>query len=51
MAFLTNVVLFNFICSEIDVLILFLSFEIRETTNKILSFIALIPLLGSGFSR
>ena len=44
MAFLTNVVLFNFICSEVDVLILFLSFEIRETTNKILSFIALITL-------
>ena len=38
------VVLFNLICSEVDVLILYLSFEIRETTNKILSFIALIPL-------
>ena len=42
--FLDSVVLFNLICSEVDVLILFLSFEIRETTNMILSFIALIPL-------
>ena len=42
--FLDSVALFNLICSEVDVLILYLSFEIRETTNKILSFIALIPL-------
>ena len=42
--FLNSVVLFNLICSEVDVLILYLSFEIRETTNKILSFITLIPL-------
>ena len=42
--FLDGVVLFNLICSEVDVLILCLSFEIRETTNKILSFIVLIPL-------
>ena len=34
----------NLICSEVDVFILYLSFEIRETTNKILSFIALISL-------
>ena len=39
-----SVVLFNLVCSEVDVLILYLSFEIRETMNKILSFIALIPL-------
>ena len=39
-----SVVLFNLICSEVDVLILYLSFEIRETMNKILSFIALIRL-------
>ena len=30
--------------SAVDVLILYVSFEIRETMNKILSFIALIPL-------
>ena len=42
--FLDSVVLFNLICSEVDVVILYLSFEIQETTNKILSFIALIPL-------
>ena len=42
--FLDSVVLFNLICSEIDVLIIYLSFEIREKTNEILSFIALIPL-------
>ena len=42
--FLDGVVLFNLICSAVDVLILYLSFEIRETMNKILSFIALIPL-------
>ena len=35
--FLDSVVLFNLICSEVDVVILYLSFEIRETTNKILS--------------
>ena len=35
--FLDSVVLFNLICSEVDVFILYLSFEIRETTNKILS--------------
>ena len=39
-----SVVLFNLVCSEVDVLILYLSFEIRETMNKILSFITLIPL-------
>ena len=42
--FLDSVVLFYLICSEVNVLILYLSFEIRETTNKILSFINLIPL-------
>ena len=42
--FLDSVVLFNLICREVDVLILYLSFEIRETTNKILSFITLIAL-------
>ena len=42
--FLDGVVLFNLICSEVDVLILYLSFEIREKMNKIISFIALIPL-------
>ena len=31
-------------CSEVDVLILYLSFEVREAIKKILSFIALIPL-------
>ena len=50
--FLDSVVLFNLTCSEVSVLILYLSFEIRETTNKILSVIALIPpkslLLPSG---
>ena len=42
--FSDSVVLFNVIWSEVDVLILYLSFEIRETMNKIISFIALIPL-------
>ena len=36
--------MFNFICIELDVLILYLSFEIRETMNTILYYIALIPL-------
>ena len=36
--------LFNLICIEVDVLTLYLSFEIRETMNTILYFIALIPL-------
>ena len=39
-----SLVLFNLICIEVDVLTLYLSFEIRETMNKILYFIALIPL-------
>lgn len=38
--FLDSVALFNLICSEVDVLILYLSFEIREIANKILSLIA-----------
>ena len=42
--FLDSVVLLNLICSEVDVLIRYLSFEIRETVKKILSFITLIPL-------
>ena len=43
--YLDSVVLFNLICSEVDVLILYLRFEIRETTvNKILPFVALIQL-------
>ena len=42
--FPNSLVLFNLICIEVDVLTLYLSFEIRETMNKILSFIALIPL-------
>ena len=37
-------VLFNLVCIEVDVLTLYLSFEIRETMNTILYFIALIPL-------
>ena len=45
LAFLTASCCLTLICSEVDVLILYLSFEIRETTNKILSaFIALISL-------
>ena len=39
-----SLVLFNLICIEVDVLTLYLSFEIRETMNTILYFIALIPL-------
>ena len=44
--FLDSIVLFNLIRSEVDVLILYLSLEVRETTNKILSFITLIPLIS-----
>ena len=44
MAFLTASYRFNLICIEVDVLALYLSFEIRETMNTILYFIALIPL-------
>ena len=43
MAFLTASY-FKLICIEVDVLILYVSFEIRETMNKILCFIALNPL-------
>ena len=39
-----SLVLFNLICIEVDVFTLYLSFEIRETMNTILYFIALIPL-------
>ena len=39
-----SLVLFNLICIEVDVLTLYLSFEIRQTMNTILYFIALIPL-------
>ena len=39
-----SLVLFDLICIEVDVLTLYLSFEIRETMNTILYFIALIPL-------
>ena len=39
-----SVVLFNLICTEFDVLKLYLSFETREAMNKILSIIGLIPL-------
>ena len=42
--FSDSLVLFNLICIEVDVLILHLSFQVRWTTNKILYFIALIPL-------
>ena len=42
--FLDSFVLLNLICIEVDVLTLYLSFEIRETMNTILYFIALIPL-------
>ena len=42
--FPNSLVLFNLICIEVDVLALYLSFEIRETMNTILYFIALIPL-------
>ena len=37
-------VLFTLICIEVNVLTLYLSFEIRETMNTILYFITLIPL-------
>ena len=39
-----SLVLFNLICIEVDVLTLYLSFEIKEIMKKILFFIALIPL-------
>ena len=39
-----SVVLFNLICTEFDVLKLYLNFETREAMNKILSIIGLIPL-------
>ena len=39
-----SLVLLNLICIEVDVLTLYLSFEIRETMNTILYFIALILL-------
>ena len=42
--FPNSLVLFNLICIEVDVLALYLSFEIRETMNTILYFIVLIPL-------
>ena len=42
--FPNSLALFNLICIEVDVLTLYLSFEIRETMNTILYFIVLIPL-------
>ena len=42
--FPNSLVVFNLICIEVDVLKLYLSFEIRETMNTILYFIVLIPL-------
>ena len=42
--FSDSLVLFNLVCIEVDVLILHLSFEICETTNKILYFISFAPL-------
>ena len=42
--FPNSLLLFNLICIVVDVLTLYLSFEIRETMNTILYFIALIPL-------
>ena len=42
--------LFNFNCIAVDVLPLYLSFEIRETTNTILYFIVLIPLKSQSAS-
>ena len=42
--FPNSLVLFNLICIEVDVLTLYLNFEIREKMNTILYFIALIPL-------
>ena len=41
-----SLVLFNLICIEVDVLTLYLSFEIRETMNAILYLVALV-LSGS----
>ena len=38
--FPNSLVLFNLICIEVDVLTFYLSFEIRETMNTILYFIA-----------
>ena len=40
--FPNSLVLFNLICIEVDVLTLYLSFEIRETMKTLLYFIALI---------
>ena len=42
--FPNSLLLFNFICIELDVLTLYLGFEIRETMNTILYFTAIIPL-------
>ena len=42
--FPNSLVLFNLIYIEVDVLTLYLSFEIRETMNTIFYVIALIPL-------
>ena len=42
--FPNSLVLFNLICIEVDVLTLYPSFELKETMNTILYFIALIPL-------
>ena len=42
--FPNSLILFNLTCTEVNVLTLYLSFEIRETMNTILYFIALIPL-------
>ena len=39
-----SLVLFKLICIEVDVLTLYLSFEIIETMNTILYFFVLIPL-------
>ena len=44
--FSDSLVLFNLICIEVDVLTLYLSFEIRETMNAILYLVALV-LSGS----
>ena len=43
-SFPNSLVLFKLSCIEVDVLTLYLSFEIRETMNTILYFIALIQL-------
>ena len=45
-----SLVRLNLIRIEVDVLTLYLSFEIRETMNMILYFIALIPLKSPLFS-